>query len=116
VSGHLAQHFCALTNCWVDWLRAKSERERLAERVRTAPAQDRDAFEAADLRLILQELPAEMASAIVLYYYQRYTLEEIAEVVGSPVGTLKWRLSRARRILKGLLGDGEEGPPEGTAR
>jgi RNA polymerase sigma factor (sigma-70 family) len=84
-------------NCWVDWLRSKKERERLLERVQTPASEAGEALEAANVRLALRQLPPAMASAVVLHFILHYTLGEIAEVAGCPVGTVKWRLWSARR-------------------
>ena len=45
---------------------------------------------------------------------QRYT--EVAGVLGIPVGTLKWRVSEARRQLKGRLADAGYGQALGARR
>ncbi len=41
---------------------------------------------------------------LVLHYYQGLTLSEVAMVVGEPVGTVKWRTSRALGRLRQILG------------
>ena len=53
-------------------------------------------------------LPPERRVAVVLFYYEDLTVEEIAKVLHVPQGTVKSRLSRARKQLKELL-CGEEG-------
>lgn len=40
---------------------------------------------------------------VVLHYVEGYSLEEIADMLRIPTGTVKSRLSRARERLKGLL-------------
>ena len=42
-------------------------------------------------------------SLLVLHYVEERPLAEIARVMGSPVGTIKWRLSNARRALDRAL-------------
>ena len=37
---------------------------------------------------------------VVLYYYDNYSVKEISEIVNIPEGTVKSRLSTARKILK----------------
>ncbi len=55
------------------------------------------------LRQKIKELPVEYREVIVLFYFDGKTYEEIAETIGSPIGTVKSRLNRARRILKQAL-------------
>ena len=40
---------------------------------------------------------------IHLYYYENYTIKEIAEIVSLPCATVGTRLARARKLLKKLL-------------
>ena len=42
---------------------------------------------------------------VILYYLEDYAVAEIADVLKIPVGTVKSRLSHARKELKGLLGE-----------
>jgi RNA polymerase sigma-70 factor, ECF subfamily len=51
----------------------------------------------------LRELPEEFRSAIVLVDLQELTYEEGARALGCPVGTVRSRLSRGRRILERKL-------------
>ena len=48
-------------------------------------------------------LDAPTRSLLVLHYVEGRPLAEIAAVLGSPVGTIKWRLSNARRSLDAAL-------------
>jgi RNA polymerase sigma-70 factor (ECF subfamily) len=42
-------------------------------------------------------------SLLVLHYVEERPLAEIGRIVGAPVGTIKWRLSRARQALDRAL-------------
>ena len=53
-------------------------------------------------------LPPDRRAAVVLFYYEDMGVEEIARCLGIPRGTVKSRLSRARKQLKEMLCD-EEG-------
>ena len=53
----------------------------------------------------LARLPQEQREAITLYYICDHSVNEIAEILEVPSGTVKSRLSRARAELKRLLGD-----------
>lgn len=54
----------------------------------------------------LWRLPPRDRAAIHLFYYQGYATQEIAQMTGERPGTVRSRLSRARRRLKDLLADG----------
>jgi RNA polymerase sigma-70 factor (ECF subfamily) len=48
----------------------------------------------------LQALPVDLQMTIELHYWEDLTTREIAEVLEVPAGTVKWRLSRARELLR----------------
>jgi RNA polymerase sigma-70 factor (ECF subfamily) len=48
-------------------------------------------------------LPPSQQEALVLFEYEGFTLEEIAEITGADVGAVKSRLHRAREQLKRIL-------------
>ena len=52
-------------------------------------------------------LPPERRAAVVLFYYEDMPVDEIAKTLGVPQGTVKSRLSRARKQLKEMLCDKE---------
>jgi RNA polymerase sigma-70 factor (ECF subfamily) len=56
------------------------------------------------VRDCLEALPADYREVIVLREIQGCTYREIAAIVGVPIGTVMSRLSRARRLLQGLIG------------
>ncbi|MCX8038212.1 MAG: sigma-70 family RNA polymerase sigma factor [Candidatus Sumerlaeia bacterium] len=53
----------------------------------------------------LQRIEPEFREVIVLRFIEELSYEEIAEITGEPLGTVKSRLFRARRLLKDLLRD-----------
>lgn len=61
------------------------------------------------LMAALRQLPAEQRETVVLHHLCDLSIADIAARVGSPEGTVKARLSRARRALAGHLGIDE--PP-----
>ena len=52
---------------------------------------------------ILQQLPEKFRLVIVLFYYDELSLKEISKVLSVPVGTVKSRLSRAKKMLRDIL-------------
>lgn len=59
-----------------------------------------------ELRLGLGMLPAEQREALVLVGAGGFAYEEAADICGCAVGTVKSRVSRARRALQGILESG----------
>ena len=56
----------------------------------------------------VQTLPEAQRVMIALYHFHHRSYEEIAEVMGLPIGTVKSRLNRARLALKSKLHDAKE--------
>lgn len=54
------------------------------------------------------ELPGELRVLVTLYYLEGFSQKEISEILNIREGTIKSRLSRARRMLKEELSDEEE--------
>jgi RNA polymerase sigma-70 factor (ECF subfamily) len=59
-----------------------------------------------ELRLGLGMLPAEQREALILVGAGGFAYEEAADICGCAVGTVKSRVSRARRALQGILESG----------
>src|SRR5665213_2327223 len=59
-----------------------------------------------ELRLGLSMLPAEQREALILVGAGGFAYEEAAAICGCAVGTVKSRVSRARRALQSILDDG----------
>ena len=55
------------------------------------------------LERAIQELPEDMRSAVVLRDIQGCSYDEIADILGANVGTIKSRISRARSRLREIL-------------
>lgn len=61
-----------------------------------------------DLYYAMQYLTEDQKLAITLYYYEGYSVKEIARITGVTQGTVKSRLGRARNQLKQLLKEEED--------
>lgn len=64
------------------------------------------------LQAALEQLSPGMRDVVLLHDVEGYTLVEVAEIVETPVGTLKSRLHRGRARLRGLLVDGTFSGPD----
>ena len=80
-------------------LRAKN-RHPTVELLDVYPAPDEDARELVEAVL---ELPANQRAAVHLFYYEGYSTEEIAAILGQRPGTVRSHLSRARETLRQKL-------------
>jgi RNA polymerase sigma-70 factor (ECF subfamily) len=52
---------------------------------------------------LLDRLPAKYRQVVALFYMQEKSYDEVAEMLGLPVGTVKTYLFRARRSLAGQM-------------
>lgn len=79
--------------------------DRIAElrEARTPDGNLHDADRDRTVRRAIAALPPIYKEAIILYYFHDMDMESAARSLGVPEGTLKARLSRARKILRGKL-------------
>lgn len=55
------------------------------------------------LRRVVQSLPAKLRDPLLLVAGGNHSYEEAAALLGIPVGTAKWRVSEARRVVREKL-------------
>jgi RNA polymerase sigma-70 factor, ECF subfamily len=55
------------------------------------------------IRVAFDHLDADARSLIVMHYVEERPLAEIGRILKAPVGTVKWRLSNARKALDRAL-------------
>lgn len=65
---------------------------------------EQDLFNA-PLQAALDSLPPEFRMVLVLADVEEFSYEEVAEMMGSPIGTVRSRLHRARTMMRLALGD-----------
>ena len=81
---------------------------RMAER-RTLPLEDaevlpgRELPEPSPILSAVQALPAKYSAVIHLYYYEGYSIKEVANLLQLPVPTVGTRLYRGRERLRRIL-------------
>ncbi len=62
-----------------------------------------DSLRVMDVKKAIDLLPAEFKEIIILCELEGYSYEEIAKIIGIPVGTVRSRLHRARLLLRERL-------------
>ena len=58
-----------------------------------------------DLREGIRKLPEELKEAVLLYYFQDLKLKEVAGILGIGLPLVKYRLRRAKALLKEYLSE-----------
>jgi RNA polymerase sigma-70 factor (ECF subfamily) len=56
-----------------------------------------------DIRRLIRTLPRKLRDALLLAGTGDHTYDEISRMLETPVGTIKWRVAEARRVLKRKL-------------
>lgn len=100
----------ALNICRDHWRSAWAKRVILgSKKLEILPAGDDldDRVEKEALMQAVHSLPAEVREVFLLFYYQGFTIEEIAAILEVQPGTVSSRLSRGRKKLKSLLQEDE---------
>ena len=105
----------------IAWRRALTERRNLLRRLRqlsglgdrsireplaqgSSAEQDVIASELQrDLKRLIRSLPSRLRDPFLLAATGHHSYQELAVILGVPNGTLKWRISEARRMLKEKL-------------
>ena len=64
-------------------------------------------LESGDMGEVLLALPEDYRVVVHLYYYEEMSTEEIAHVLGKRKGSIRTRLSRARKRLRQILAETE---------
>jgi RNA polymerase sigma-70 factor (sigma-E family) len=89
----------AVLNRSVSWLRRHLVERRLESSVREE-ARDATELDTQVLVQALRKLPPSQRAVVYLKYYEDLSEQQMAELLGCPVGTVKSRLNRARTVLR----------------
>ncbi len=94
-------------NCYRDELRKRkifrffdgfATTEEKEQAINAVPSPQPEDY--SDLHAAIDRLPQKLRVAVILHYFHDMKIEQTAAALGVPIGTIKSRLSQARKILR----------------
>lgn len=83
------------SNICYDWI----DRKKRESRIQQVPHEQEQENAGVVIKMI-QSLPEEYREAMMLFYFERKSYEEIAEILGVSKATVNFRLTKARMMLR----------------
>jgi RNA polymerase sigma-70 factor (ECF subfamily) len=94
-----------LKNLCMDHFKRRQRRNEVPlANVRVLEAEREDREMKSALWKGIEELPPEQKEIIILRYFRQLSYQEMAEVLGKPIGTIMSSLHYAKKRLKGIVG------------
>jgi RNA polymerase sigma-70 factor (ECF subfamily) len=83
-----------------DGFKSQEAKDSVMENVSEAENQD-----FSDIHVAVRRLPEKLRTTVILYYFQDLNIGETAKALRIPSGTVKSRLSKAKKMLKEMMSD-----------
>jgi RNA polymerase sigma-70 factor (ECF subfamily) len=83
-----------------DGFKSQEAKDAVMENVSAIENQDYS-----DIHGAVRRLPEKLRTTVILYYFRDLNIGEAAKALQIPSGTVKSRLSKAKKLLKEMIGD-----------
>ncbi len=96
-----AEYFSTwLTRILINECHREAKRMRRTQPMDTLPEEAAEQFDALPLKEAVRRLPQELKEIVILRYFADYSVQETAEALHIPMGTVATRQRRALKLLR----------------